>query len=695
MTAQKSQLSICILAVVVSAMLASCQNMVKSDGSGNSHTLPYQTMGTLVDNDAAAIEDYYLESNFGIYGSNLNKTYIPGVADMGGSRICIGNNRILFASLNKVYWLVSRLGGNCEAIWNTGSSHEIFALAADSANNAYFIDRKAAGIFKINPADGTISSVISSLSTYLDIDCNNNKIYLLASQSVDIYDSTSFVKILTLSLSDTNPRRMVVDNNLNIYVLYDQKVKVYLYSNGQYGTGEEIDFISTVAGSQGKEIAVDNQGYVYILQQIPQSSSRYKATISKYRVSDKRLQAKFNVQQSGLPETVHMAVDSDENVFVVTKTENSDVSLCLDIMQVYSKSTTLNKFWALLGQESTSLSAGIGEYHALAVASNADVVLAYSDDGKTKVKRYSGSSWTDLSTVSTECGDFNSVGVDSKGDIYVAFSESGMNDRIRVRKYHSAWSDAGSDNGCISSGAGGSNAMAIASDDTVYMAFQEENINGINVRVRAFNATTNSWTDVGGGIVSTGTGSDVALAVAQNGDLVVAFKDSGYGNKTRVRQYTNTAWTDVGADNGCISAGTAVNNAIAIASNGDIVVAYLDQANGSVVRVKKYTNSAWSDIGGNVSTGSASNIALSIGPNGDIYTIFSDAGLSSKTRVRKFSVSANAWSDAGANNGCISVGNGSFNALAIAANGDLYAAYKDAKVFNKTRLQIYSSQKLF
>ncbi|GAB3857174.1 hypothetical protein GCM10028822_30450 [Hymenobacter terrigena] len=391
--------------------------------------------------------------------------------------------------------------------------------------------------------------------------------------------------------------------------------------------------------------------------------------------------------------------------------------------------------WSALG---AGAAYGIPNITALAIAPNGDVYTGasgYNGGGAARVAKWNGTTWSPVGT-GMGTGNVLAMAVSPNGDVYVGgqFSQAGGVPATNVAKWNgTAWSALGTGlNSTVSSlavagggevyavgnftQAGGlpadcvakwngttwsplSNgvrglttgvyayvelmACAVAANGDVYAGgnFLQAGSTGAN-NVAKWNGT--AWNSLG---TAVGNGlNDVvsAVAVAGNGDVYVGgnFTQAGNVVANHIARWNGTAWSSLGtgAANGvtlnpAFSPYYNVVNAIAVAGNGDVYVGgTFTQAGGATASyVAKWNGIAWSSLGTGTANGVDNKVnALAIASNGDLYVggAFTQAGGAAANRIAKWN--GTAWSSVGSSS---TTGvRGIVWALAIAANGDLYAA---------------------
>mgnify|MGYP003575242331 FL=1 len=322
--------------------------------------------------------------------------------------------------------------------------------------------------------------------------------------------------------------------------------------------------------------------------------------------------------------------------------------------------TTVMKFNGSTWQPAGNTQFADGRYLSID-ASSSDVYLLYSNasnDGKPEVKKYDGSSWTDVGSsglfdefiqhssifvrnntpyiifqdtkntgrarvqklenntwvsvwekgFSTGKSSYNAISF--SGTVpYVAFSDLAQNNKVSVKKFDGEWKDVGPPG--ISEG--GAEFCDIAmSNGTPYVIYQDENL-GERATVKAFIA--DNWITVGNQGFSTGAASYTSLAI-NNGIPYVIYSDEAQGKKAVVMTLSGTAWKVLG--DGDVSDEEATNCKIVFHNNIPYVV-FIEKTNSEVV-VKKFDGIDWIKIEAKVRLSPDEEVPLS--SDGQVDLVF-------------------------------------------------------------------------
>jgi len=331
--------------------------------------------------------------------------------------------------------------------------------------------------------------------------------------------------------------------------------------------------------------------------------------------------------------------------------------------------------WSALGTAGNE-GAG-GQVLALAVGTNGDIYVGglftfvAQSISANSIAKWNGAAWSALGVGANNGVDgmVSALVVATNGDLYVggAFVLRGNVLASLVAKWNgSVWSSLS--NVTINGANNYVSALAIASNGDVYAGGLFSDFGGAAPytfnNVAKWNGTT--WSALANGPDY----SVFGMAVGSNGDLYVggAFTVSGVFSKNVVK-WDGTAWNNLGAGNGVNS----ILRAIAVAANGDVYVGGTFEKAGGVLanNVAKWNGTVWNSLGTGTANGTDNIVyALAVAANGDLYAggAFTQAGGIAASRVAKWN--GIAWNSLGTGtaNGVNSV----VYALALASNGDVY-----------------------
>jgi len=236
--------------------------------------------------------------------------------------------------------------------------------------------------------------------------------------------------------------------------------------------------------------------------------------------------------------------------------------------------------------------AGIN-YQASAVSSNGILVAANGEASGT-AKRYVNGAWEQLGATGFAGGTptYLRMVAGNNGVVYASYNNGGY---VHVSKIGDnatttdAWTAVGTANvGAAASSENYNSAIAIDQNNNLYLAYVSGSAGGNKLNVKKYDGT--NWTQLGSENFTTGKTQHVSIAVTASGIPYVAvsnWEDADF-LKNYVMAYnagTNT-WTQLGT--GYVSAGQASYNALATDADGNVILAYADNSTGTIV-ARKYT----------------------------------------------------------------------------------------------------------
>ncbi|MDO7854264.1 T9SS type A sorting domain-containing protein [Hymenobacter convexus] len=298
------------------------------------------------------------------------------------------------------------------------------------------------------------------------------------------------------------------------------------------------------------------------------------------------------------------------------------------------------------------------------------------------VAKWNGTAWSSLGTgpANGTNSEVLTLAVAPNGDVYASglFSLAGNTPADGIAKWNgTAWSALGtSPTGGLD---GFAYALAVAPNGDLYAGGTITQAGGLPANgVARWNGT--AWSALGTGVsLGSASGRPVsALAVAPNGDVYAggSFTEAGGLPANGLARWDGTAWNILGT-----SAANGTNGgvlALAIGINGDLYVGGSFTQAGAVPanNVARWNGTAWSALGTGVANAAPAVVAMGVAPNGDLYIggNLTQVGGATVSRVARWN--GTAWSAVGtppAN----AIGT-TINALAVAGNGDVYAASTSA-----------------
>ena len=265
-----------------------------------------------------------------------------------------------------------------------------------------------------------------------------------------------------------------------------------------------------------------------------------------------------------------------------------------------------------------------------------------------------------------------SVAISSNGNTIAAGAYqndgNGFNSgHVRVYRYVSDnWTQLGSDiDGEATNDESGSSIALSGNGNTIIIGATANDGNGNRSgHVRVFELKNNAWvqkgSDIDGEAIGDRFGSSVDIS--ENGNIISVgahFNDGNGSSSGHVRVYSfqNNSWNQIGSDINGDYQGDQLGNAVSISKDGVYLAvgAGGNDENGSdagEVKVFKYENSIWKQIGSDINGDSAGgnfggiDETVSISDDGSVLVIGAsrnDAGGTDRGQVRIYELKSNVW----------------------------------------------------
>ena len=311
---------------------------------------------------------------------------------------------------------------------------------------------------------------------------------------------------------------------------------------------------------------------------------------------------------------------------------------------------------------------------------------SWSQRGHVRIYKYLNNTWTqlgaDIDGVNNDDYSGSSVSLSADGTIVAigTMSSRERNSYIKIYKYlNNAWSQLGTDIDGKAFGVLSSYKVALSSDgSTVAIGAPNNNNNkGITCVYKYLN---NAWTQLGTNIDGEFDGdlSGISVSLSSDGTIVAIgapYNSVGQGH-VRIYKYLNNAWSQLGTDiDG--SFGDNSGTSVSLSSDGTIVAIGAPNHNTGTVSVYKYLNNVWSKLGGTINGKALNNkfgAAVSLSANGSIVAIGAssndlyNSGLPSYISIYEYL--NNAWTKLGTDIDAKYFRNSVFNSfISLSADG--------------------------
>jgi len=336
-----------------------------------------------------------------------------------------------------------------------------------------------------------------------------------------------------------------------------------------------------------------------------------------------------------------VAISNDGKIVAVGSRMNDGNSTNSGHVRVFEFT---NGNWSQLGSDLDGESSQDESGNSIALSGDGSIVAigAYKNDGTygydrghVRVYQYSNGSWSQLGA------DIDGEGSQDHSGYSISLSDNGF-----VLAIGAPWNEPVINSGCWGCGEG-------------------------HVRVYEYSSTTNSWTQRGSDIDGEASSdrSGYAVSLSSNGSIVAVGAPLNDGNGTssghvRVYEYSSTtnSWTQLGSDIDGEAVDDLSGSALSLSDDGTIVAIgaeWNDGTNGNSghVRVYKYTNGNWSQVGNDIdgeAGGDHSGKSVSLNSDGSILAVGAPHNSQSiwstnyqgHTRIYQFS--NGSWSQLGA-----------------------------------------------
>lgn len=323
------------------------------------------------------------------------------------------------------------------------------------------------------------------------------------------------------------------------------------------------------------------------------------------------------------PYTVSLAIDSSGIPHVAYTDSSGNL--------IYASATSpAGNAWNTQIVASNSMESS--PYVSLALNSNGNPYISYFTSSYNLAYAYwNGASWTVQTVDSAFGGQYNSIALDSSGNPHIAFVASG--DLTYTSWTGSAWSTPVTVDS--TPGSASWTSLAFDSSGNPHISYMLYNSNTGNYNLYYASSTTggSSWTtqmvDSQG---HTGYMSSLAFNPT-NGEPAISYAYSNSGGYLKAATLSGSTWTTQIVDQ-TSSSWVGEYSSLKFNSAGDMVISYIDTANGKLNIALQTGPTAWSiqTIGKvNDGTGNANPTSLALNTNGQPCIAFVDAISSTNT----------------------------------------------------------------
>ena len=362
--------------------------------------------------------------------------------------------------------------------------------------------------------------------------------------------------------------------------------------------------------------------------------------------------------------------------------------------------------WNTFGSTALNGSASNDQFGCSVAFNSSGTILAvgssYNDNtgynaGCVNVYQYSSGAWSQIGDVinAEAAGDSFGVNLSLNADGTILAVGASGNDgngtnsgSVRVYQYsNGAWAKIGGDiYGEATYNYFGGN-VSLSDDGTILAASSVYNNGTAGTQtgsVRVYKYSSGSWTQIGSDIDGEAAYDHASIiSLSSDGTILAIGAPLNDGNgenagSVRVYQYSNSAWTKLGADIDGGAAGDYFGTSVALSSNGTILAASaLYSATTTTektcsVSVYQYNGSTWSQIGSVINGESYnSNFGTSISLSSDGTNLAVGAKVSGKVYVYQYS--NGSWSQLGSTISGLTTYEYFGTSVALSSDGEILA----------------------
>ncbi|PSR53858.1 hypothetical protein AHMF7605_10170 [Adhaeribacter arboris] len=237
--------------------------------------------------------------------------------------------------------------------------------------------------------------------------------------------------------------------------------------------------------------------------------------------------------------------------------------------------------WVNVG--ASGIATGYAQGLQLAISTTGIPYLAYTDNSRGWVKQFNGTNWqiVGVNGFPLNPTDKLVLTLNAQNIPYIAFADPSKGGQVAVQRWDgSNWVAVGT-NG-VGSGAACDLSLSLANNGTPYVVFREFRADALDklgkMKMKQFNGTT--WEEVGVTTFSDSWVYSAAMSIDKNNTPYVAYRESstGIGNPglTKVKRLNGREWEEIGTSN--FTSGSVTDVSLAVAESGILHVAFADVA---------------------------------------------------------------------------------------------------------------------
>ena len=568
----------------------------------------------------------------------------PSFGKVNFSKICHDNNNIPYVAFSDVFnnnkLTVRKYINN---IWITvgslGFSDGIatFISIDFDSNNIPYVAFKDINI-KIKKFDGTswINVGNASASTNFEFSfkiAGNNIPYIAFQNSLNTNKATvkkfngstwELVGIDGISTNQSNYISLAINNQNIPFVVYSDasivnKVSVQKFENNSWNYVGQQGL--SLGQSSYTSIEFDNNNIPTIIYSDGSLSS--KLTMQKF--TNNLWQT---VGQNGFSSTsvsdLSFSFDSNNNPYVICK------NIVSEFAEVYYYNQSQ---WTLLSIPSLNSSS----YPSISIANNNDVLISMkniTNGNFLEVRKLLNNNWLKISDSAIVISDLSKYAIDSQGVIYMLYKNKDDN-KAYIKKYENGvWSNFLTNS--VSAGIVNSFDIQIDNNNQICIVHNDSNISGNRFVFKRYN---------GSDFITIATSNFFSTPIA---NLKLKFDSNNtpyfamnYSNLI-IQKFENNLWTTLGYL-------SSYDGDFDIEIDKNIIpnILYVADKSSSTIRVKKYENSSFVNVGPVVNTSvSVEDLSLAI-INNQVYIAYRNSQIGGNIGIYVKKFNGSSWDEIG------------------------------------------------
>jgi len=438
-------------------------------------------------------------------------------------------------------------------------------------------------------------------------------------------------------------------------------------SNGSKVTVKKFDGTNWVPEGSGvltastayyQKIAIDNNGIPYVLY-----SLLGYGNVKKFDGTNWVTVGNADFTTPNRIYYTELAIDNNNVPFIAH-------TIAIGVGHTEDSKTSVMKYdgssWVQVG--SPAIGNGINNTNRLTFnKSNTPYLTFCQADQGVFVKKYNGSDWESIGDVRplTSVG-YSSIITDQDDALYVCYNEKNSTLKAVVKKFeNNSWNTVGSVP--LSEGVTGWSQIHVSSDGTPYVIYQNGQDFNRDLAMKKFNGS--EWVDASAPKIIEYSASQLSTAMDRNDVPYIAYCYP-LDEKLTVKKFDGNAWSIVGDFTNVD--GTVDVSCLTFDKNNTPYILYADAAIGMRGVIKKFDGTSWVPVGDHLTFNGLQNRTIVVDDNGIVYIGFRNEynGVAS---VMKYDGSA--WTFVGSEG--FSLSRTEYTSLTLDDKGVPYLAYSD------------------